>query len=83
MLYYVGNHLKDAVEALLGRALAAWRAVLALDPNDPAEIHFRLAQLLHRQGSPEARRQVLMALQFAPRFRKAHKLLLEIVRTTK
>jgi hypothetical protein len=52
--------------------------MLRLNPADPAEIHFRLARLLHASGSPEARRHVLLALEEAPRFRAAHELLLEI-----
>jgi len=41
-------------------------------------MHYRLARLLHAAGDAEAERQVLMALEDAPRFRAAHKLLLEI-----
>ena len=59
-------------------AIDAWERVLLLDPPDPAEIHFRLAKLMHQTGSPLARRHVLQALEEAPRFRDAHKLLLEI-----
>jgi tetratricopeptide (TPR) repeat protein len=62
------------------RAIQAYRAVLRLDPTDPAETHYRLAQLLKEQGDlTAARRQVLMALEEAPRFRDAHRLLLELV----
>ncbi|HWW02378.1 MAG TPA: tetratricopeptide repeat protein [Candidatus Acidoferrum sp.] len=59
-------------------ALSAYRATLALEPPDPAELHFKLARLLHQAGSPEARRQVLQALEEAPRYREALRLLLEI-----
>jgi len=59
-------------------AIDAWQKVLALDPPDPAEIHFRLGKLMHQTGNPLARRHVLQALEEAPRFRDAHKLLLEI-----
>ena len=59
-------------------AMSAYRAMLALEPPDPAEIHFRLARLLYQAGSPEARRQVLQALEEAPRYRDALRLLLEI-----
>ncbi|MBI3417198.1 MAG: tetratricopeptide repeat protein [Verrucomicrobia bacterium] len=74
--------LAQASEAL-GRpadALAGYRAVLAFDPPDPADIHFRLAKLLRQSGDAEARRQVLLALEEAPRFRDAHRLLQEINR---
>ena len=59
-------------------AIAAYRSLLELDPPDPAEVHFHLAQLLHRVGDPAARRHVLQALEEAPRYRAALRLLLEI-----
>jgi hypothetical protein len=52
--------------------------MLLLDPPDPAEVHFRLARLLRKAGDPAAKRHVLQALEEAPRFRDAHRLLLEI-----
>jgi tetratricopeptide (TPR) repeat protein len=60
------------------RAIQAYRVLLQLDPPDPAEAHYRLAVLLHRQGDPGAKRQVLQALEEAPRFRDALRLLLQI-----
>jgi hypothetical protein len=44
------------------------------------DVHFQLARLLHSRGSSEgeAERQVLQALEEAPRFRDAQRLLLEI-----
>src|SRR5204863_8538944 len=63
--------------------ILAWRALVQLAPADPAEAHYQLAQLLHRTGSPEARRQVLMALEEAPGYRAAQKLLLEVAGETK
>ncbi len=76
------RHLAQASEAAGGlpAAIAACRALLLLDPADPAEAHFRLARLLYRTGDPEARRQVLQALEEAPRYREALRLLLEIER---
>jgi len=62
------------------QAIAANRALLRLDPPDPAETHFRLARLLHKQGDAEAKRQVLQALEEAPRFRDALRLLREMQR---
>jgi len=59
-------------------AIGAYRALLQLDPPDPAETHFRLAQLLDRSGDPAARRHVLQALEEAPRYQAALQLLLEI-----
>jgi tetratricopeptide (TPR) repeat protein len=62
------------------RAIHAYRALLRMDPVDPAEAHFRLARLLFGEGDlASARREVLKALEEAPRFRAAHRLLLEIV----
>lgn len=61
-------------------AISAYRTLLAIGPNDPAEIHYRLALLLHRKSDPAAKRHVLLALEHAPRFRAAHKLLLKITR---
>ncbi|MBW3542620.1 MAG: tetratricopeptide repeat protein, partial [Planctomycetes bacterium] len=65
-------------------AIASYEALLALGPSDPAEVHYRLARLLHRRHNPlEAKRHVLAALEEAPRYRAAHQLLLEIVRQQK
>jgi len=69
--------------AALGKnemAITAYRKLLALDPPDPTETHYQLAKLLHARGNSEAeaRRQVLQALEEAPRFRDAQKLLLEV-----
>ena len=55
------------------------RALLALDPADQAEAHYRLALALHRGGDAAgARRAVLDALDIAPNFEAALDLLLEI-----
>jgi tetratricopeptide (TPR) repeat protein len=59
-------------------AITAYGALLELGPPDPAEVHFRLAELLHRVGDPSARRHVLQALEDAPRFQDALRLLLKI-----
>jgi tetratricopeptide (TPR) repeat protein len=60
--------------------IAALQALDEMDPIDPADLHFRMARSLANLGRrDEARRQVLMALEDAPRFRGAHKLLLELV----
>jgi tetratricopeptide (TPR) repeat protein len=63
-------------------AITAYRKLLWLDSPDPAEVHFQLARLLHKRGDAEteARRHVLEALEEAPRFREAQRLLLEIKR---
>jgi tetratricopeptide (TPR) repeat protein len=74
--------LADAGIAL-GRneqAITACRKLLLLDPPDPAQVHFDLARLLHARGDAEieAKRHALQALEDAPRFRDAQRLLLEI-----
>ncbi len=61
-------------------AARAYRVLLLLDPPDPADAHFRLARLLRDENDPEAKRHVLQALEEAPRFRDAHRLLLEMNR---
>jgi tetratricopeptide (TPR) repeat protein len=60
-------------------AIRAYKALLLFDTTDVAESQFRLAQLLHDAGEREAaKRHVLMALEEAPRFLAAHKLLIEL-----
>ena len=62
-------------------SINAYRKLLMLNPLDPSELHYQLARLLHdKTGSEaEAERQVLQALEEAPRFANAQRLLLEIV----
>lgn len=51
-----------------------------MNPLDRADVHFRLASALHRTKQlASAKRQVIMALEQAPRYRDAHALLLRIV----
>ena len=67
-----------------GRAVEALRVLALLNPLDPADVHFRLAHLLHKRGElPAARRHILQALEEAPRYRAAHRKLLEILREIK
>jgi len=61
------------------QAIRAYQILLRLDPLDPAEAHFRLGRLLYQRGDPDARRHVVQALEEAPRYREAHRLLLDIV----
>jgi tetratricopeptide (TPR) repeat protein len=57
------------------------RAILALDPTDRADAHYRLAMALADAGRrDEARTQVLRALEIAPTFEAALELLLELRR---
>jgi len=66
-------------------AIGAYRKVLLLDPPDPVETHFQLARLLHERGGAEseAKRQVLQALEDAPRYLEAQRLLLELESASK
>jgi tetratricopeptide (TPR) repeat protein len=76
------RQLARALEQLGERdeAITAYRALAWLDESDPADLHYHLARLLHQSGRrAEARREVLKALEDAPRFRSAHRLLLELV----
>lgn len=62
-------------------AAVEFQVRLAMEPVDEATARFDLAQALMGSGDREgARRQVLMALEIAPRFSDAQALLLEIVR---
>jgi tetratricopeptide (TPR) repeat protein len=74
--------LAQASEALGkdGDAVKAYEKLLLLDPPDPANVHYRLALLLAKTGGPGAKRHVLQALEEAPRFRDAHRLLLQLSR---
>jgi tetratricopeptide (TPR) repeat protein len=76
--------LADAAEHLRQphTAIASYRALLQLDPPNPAEIHFRLARQLHQIGDPTAKRHLLQALEDAPRHRPALQLLLEVASAT-
>lgn len=71
------RYLAQAAEQTgdLPTAIRSQRVLLELDPPNPAEVHFRLARLLHRSGDPEARRHVIEALEDAPRHRAALALL--------
>jgi uncharacterized protein HemY len=86
--YFAVNPLVPVAHRFLARAaqatgdnasgIAANRVLLQLDPPNPADVHYQLATFLQRTGSPEARRQVLQALEEAPRYRDALQLLEEI-----
>ena len=76
------RYVAKAAEATGDRPLAieAQRTLLTLDPLDRADHHYQLARLLYAENKlPDARQEVVRALEEAPRFREAHRLLLEIV----
>jgi cellulose synthase operon protein C len=60
-------------------AIREYQAVLARKPLDPAASHFSLARAYRTANrNDEAREQLLLALESAPGFRPAQKMLLEI-----
>lgn len=62
------------------RVIRALKSLEALDRTDPAEIHFRLAEAHSALGQQQmAKHHVLAALQKAPRYREAHRLLLQLI----
>ena len=74
--------LAKAAEKLDERAeaVAAYRAVLAFGVPDAADIHYRLAVVHDKAGERNlAKREVLKALEDAPRSSDAHNLLLRLV----
>ena len=75
----LGEWLLDADR--LDEALREFKTLLALTPVDLAGAHFNLARTYHKMEDPaRTREQVLMALEAAPSYRPAQKLLLEIIR---
>ncbi len=60
-------------------AIREYQAVLSWNPVDPATSHFNLAQAYRRANRPDdARDQLLLALETAPGYRPAQKMLLEL-----
>ncbi len=57
---------------------AAFTALLALDPPDQSTVHYNYAKYLSPTDPAQARRQVLQALETAPRYRAAQRLLLDL-----
>ena len=80
MLRVCQRGLGVAFQALGRRepAIAAFERLLHLKPADPADVRFRLAQLEAEENPEAARRHLLRALEDAPRFRAAHRLLLKL-----
>ncbi len=64
----------------LEAAIRGLKTLALMDPFDPADVHYRTASLYKKQGQlEEARKHVLFALEEAPRYREAHKLLLLVI----
>lgn len=73
---WLGDYYLDKQETTL--AIREYDALLGLQPEDPAEALLGKARAAQQNGdSEQARRQVLYALEHAPFFRSAQKLLLE------
>ena len=61
-------------------AIRSLNALVALNPFDKADTYYRLAAAQFRQQEiAAAKRNVMLALEAAPRYRDAHQLLLKIV----
>lgn len=60
-------------------AVTAMRSLLAIGPADPADAHYRMALLLVDDEPAAAKRHVLDALTYAPRYADAQQLLLKLV----
>jgi tetratricopeptide (TPR) repeat protein len=60
-------------------AISALTSLLTVQKDDAARLHFRIAALLKDTDKESARRHILLALAQAPRYRDAHKLLLELM----
>ncbi|MGV3773816.1 MAG: tetratricopeptide repeat protein [Verrucomicrobiales bacterium] len=65
------------------KAIQAWKTVLLLEPPDPAIVHFQLASTMKGLDPAQAKRHTLQALEEAPRYREAHRLLLELTKKQK
>ena len=66
----------------LAGAIREFRAVVAHNPIDPARSHYDLARAYQLNHEPEqAKDELLAALETAPGYRPAQKLLLELTAT--
>ena len=62
-------------------ALVEYQALLAMNPQDLAEAHFRVAKTyVALEDKAKGREHLLYALEIAPHYREAQQLLLEVVR---
>ena len=62
-------------------ALVEYKALLAMNPQDLAEAHYRLAKTyVAVEDRAKGREHLLYALEIAPHYREAQQLLLEVVR---
>jgi tetratricopeptide (TPR) repeat protein len=62
-------------------ALVEYQALLAMNPQDLSDAHYRLAKTyVALDDKAKGREHLLYALEIAPHYREAQQLLLEIVR---
>ncbi len=59
-------------------AVQCLKALIELDPSQTPRWRLRIARLVQPSDLQEARRQTLLALEETPRFREAHRFLLEL-----
>jgi tetratricopeptide (TPR) repeat protein len=77
----LGDMLLEADRAQ--EALAEYSIALALDPHDKATANYRMASAYHQLGDNEqSQNHLLQALDIAPNFRPAQRLLLDLMRST-
>jgi tetratricopeptide (TPR) repeat protein len=70
-----------AAEGRSSEALLEYKALLAMNPQDLADAHYRLAKTyVALADRAKGREHLLYALEIAPHYREAQQLLLEIVR---
>ncbi len=75
VLYMAGQHPKEAVRE--------YQVILALNPIDQAGSHFNLARAFQAAGqNDKATEEAISALEAAPNFKPAQKLLLDLSRNT-
>ena len=82
-LLSTGHELLAQSAEHLGRyrdVAVSLQALVEMDPADPAKLHFRTATAYHHLGNhSDAKREVLRALEEAPRYQEAQHLLLQLV----
>jgi tetratricopeptide (TPR) repeat protein len=66
--------------ASLDTAATIIESLVALQPDQAADLYFRMARLEAESKPSESRRHLIQSLSLAPRNRAAHKLLLELTR---
>jgi tetratricopeptide (TPR) repeat protein len=75
----LGDLLLDRDRAV--EALQEFTVAIALDPHDKATAYYRMARAYHKLGAEkQSQGHLLLALDVAPNFRPAQRLLLEIMR---